>query len=581
MPAGVDHAKKLAEDAYAAVCAGHQANWHRFKTSVSRSVGRKVRDTLNVETVETGAVSAASSIATVAVTGTLFTGVAVLTGGAAVGVAIAIGLGACLIKKGIERYNGHIRNQQLARYFEELPTVDTTLTDAERTKKRGELMEVMNEDAKDCIRKSVVHMRKAINLYNTKLKTMPTTPLTHCEDAIARAKSIFKFIHEYDKFRNYLLPNLLLMSWILEDYKKLGEDWATSYQGLENTLIDFMGRHSGCGPECYVSRNRISSLPAVDDAPTVGGATPDQISQTLETIARSFRDKIVASKQAHRRTQTANVAAEIARWDRFRADLLRRYDEPSTGRQIRHFFTNRNMEHTSGEKFAFAFSSVLEVGGTVASPFIGNALESLSTVAQTATEQAIDQGQSILDSVVAFGAIKAASGKPLLGSLLLPPDQTGTARDHAADIEGDEVRDNAIEAQKMIEKVGTHWKAGTDALKAMKNQAPGTTLTSCEQAFELAKGLYEFHHHFRKMEKYLLAYYIVILRLTNVAFALSTAEAQAYRALETLKPFVTNTGAHAPCRSGSHHCYGPKYIGGGFFSSAPVSTIAADPHNPL
>lgn len=576
------YARQLALDALGEVAKAHDAGVHKVGGWVERFARAKFDETFSAENARNTAIDQAANVATIALTGTLFTGVAVLTGGAALGVGIAIALGAFLVKQGIDRYNGHVRNQKLAQYWRDLPTLDSSLTDEERVKKRAELLEVMNTDAKDCVRKAVVHMRKAIERYK-QLRLLPTAAVADCQDAIARGKAIFKYIHDYDKFRNYLLPNLMLISWLLEDYAKLGRDWSRSYQGIEGKLITFMDQHPVCGPNCYIHRERIYAGLVTNNTP--GGVSPDELAESLQEIALMFREQILTNKTANRpHALTSQTTPGFVRFSRFRCDLLSRYDAPSTERQIRHFFENRNMEKNKGEKFAVVFSTLMDAGGIVSSPFISNALSRLPENLKSGIEAAIGGGQTGITAGVETMALKVAGGEPLLASDLLPPDQTGTQGYSimaGADFETD-MKDDAIQAEKLIEKVGRHWKAGTDALKVLETNAPGKDLQTCDQALALAMGLYEFHHHFRKVEKYLLSYYLLILRLTNIAFTMTKGEAQAYAALEALYPFIAHNQKHDGCREANINCYGPKNVGGDeiFFKTQPYM-ILTEPHKPL
>jgi hypothetical protein len=353
-------AQALLSDAFKAVEVDHETYSHRLATSLGRSAERAVTN-LGRADAEKALVSGAAIAGGVIVAGAL-------TGGVAIGAVIAIGGAAYAIKKGIERYHSYERNAELRQRWILLGSEYTRLSAEEQAKKRTKLCEVTSADAKDCIRKCVVHLRKALDHYNSALKTPPVGEALTCDDAVTRAKPIFKFIHEYDKFRSYLLPNLLAASTMIEDYHKMSIKWRQTLREVELKLGTHMVRNSHS--QCTVCYNRRTAPAA---APARTAAQFDIVALAAQ-IPEMFNELVAAVAVSKTNTRSGGAGAVSGnaekRWKKFRDDLLRRYDEPSRGRQVRHFVANRNLATDPSEKVAFAVGQLLDVGSAAGSPFM-------------------------------------------------------------------------------------------------------------------------------------------------------------------------------------------------------------------
>lgn len=556
-----EKAKALLRDAFKKVEEEHQSFAHRVATSLGRSAEHKVRSLGKAD-------AAKLAVTGVAVGSVVIAGA--LTGGLAIGAVIAIGGAAYAVKKSIERFESYHRNAELRTRWIQLGAEYTNLNAQEQMAKREKLSSVSEADAKDCIRKCIVHMRKAIDHYNTHIKTPSNDAINSCDQAVARAKPLFKFIHEYDKFRSYLLPNLLALQTMLCDYEKMAREWSKNLRIVEQDIARHIsvGSHSQCdAAECY-----HSSAGATAGAARVPTANFD-LERMLAQIVPAFDELVsgVAQNKVERRTGAVvhfhgETPQGDTRWQIFRADLTRRYDEPSRGRQVRHFVTNRSMATSKTEKATFAVSQLLDTGSAAGSPFLTGVISSIAKGAVSAGTQLVD-----VLAGAGIGALStAAEGADLRNAdAILRPGGVPAAPLDSSFKNDDDVKkafkDDAIAAEKLIVKIGTHWEAGMEALEPINDyseylkQHQGT-FWSCSQAMNMAVALAEFCHHFSKMEKYLLAYYFVLMRLVAVGKELAQVEAIAYNQIAALRLQVANDTHHSRCDS---VCYGPKIITSG------------------
>jgi hypothetical protein len=498
-----------------------------------------------------------------------------LTGGVAIGAVIAIGGAAYAIKKGIERYHSYERNAELRQRWILLGSEYTRLSAEEQAKKRTKLCEVTSADAKDCIRKCVVHLRKALDHYNSALKTPPVGEALTCDDAVTRAKPIFKFIHEYDKFRSYLLPNLLAASTMIEDYHKMSIKWRQTLREVELKLGTHMVRNSHS--QCTVCYNRRTAPAA---APARTAAQFDIVALAAQ-IPEMFNELVAAVAVSKTNTRSGGAGAVSGnaekRWKKFRDDLLRRYDEPSRGRQVRHFVANRNLATDPSEKVAFAVGQLLDVGSAAGSPFMAGLL---STVAKGA----VSAGTQLVEVLAGAGIAAGGSATNANQILLRPANVQGPPLDtqFASDEDVKKAfKYDAIAAEKLIGKISTHWQEGMDSVDILRDYLTRRDFYSCDEAMNMAIALAEFVHHFSKMEKYLLAYYIVVARLMDVARRLVEAETAAYNRLDALKPQVTSATHHQRCRDHGSACYGPKILTSGVLRKTIVGQLDGEAHKPL
>ena len=558
-------AMALLDEAFRVVEANHGDWKHRWGTKISRSVSQRIDAIGSEDMAKLGITGAAAVGGLVAAS--------ILTGGAALGAAIAIGGAAYAIKKGIERYHSYERNAQLRHRWIQLSAEYRQLAAPEQAAKRTKLAEATTADAKDCIRKCVVHLRKAVEHYNTNLKNPAADAVTTCDAAVARAKPIFKFIHEYDKFRSYLLPNLIALQTMLEDYQRMTAKWRETLTGVEGKLKHYMqtAAHSRC-ETCFGESRRSA---AVTPTSTPNGLTFD-IAKMLEKIPEMFTElcTAVADSKARTRniatTRSATVMSQgqLRRWERFRADLMRRYDEPSRGRQVRHFVTNRNLATDKSEKAVFIISNIIDVGSSAGNPFLTGVISSVASGAVTAGETVTD----LIQGAAIGGAASSATGTDtLLGRPAKVDERFASDEQVKNAFKGD-----AIATEYLITKIGTHWQEGMDSLDNLPHYYR-KHINDCDEAVVMASHAAEFVHHFRKAEKYLLAYYVFVMRLMDMAKQLAEVETVAYNRLEALKPLIAYP-AHPNCSS---VCYGPKVVTSGVFSRTVTGTIDHEPKKPL
>ena len=69
-----------------------------------------------------------------------------------------------------------------------------------------------------------------------------------CDDMIKAAKYGMKFIHETDKFKNYLLPCIVHAVFFIEAHQEYVKHWHELAKEAEKPIINFFkrGNHSEC-----------------------------------------------------------------------------------------------------------------------------------------------------------------------------------------------------------------------------------------------------------------------------------------------------------------------------------------------
>jgi hypothetical protein len=580
---GMQKAKALLRKAFNEVEVEHKSATHIIATSLRRMGEAKI-DSLG-----------RADAAKFAVTGLAAGGLAVatvLTGGLAIGAVIAVGGAAYAIKKGIDRIDGYARNAELRARWIQLGAEYTHLSSEEQMAKREKLSTVSEADAKDCIRKCVVHMRKAIEHYNNHIKNPSRDAINSCDQAVARAKPLFKFVHEYDKFRSYLLPNLLAIQTMISDYEEMAREWSKNLPKMEQAISAHLNRgsHHFCDDdECY--ENIAGSAEGASRAQTANF----DLEKMREQIVPAFNELVsgvALSKSQSRTSGEVRLMGEKpegeTRWKKFRGDLVRRYDEPSRGRQVRHFVTNRNMATTKTEKGVAGFNAIIDVGGAAGGPFLNGVISSVAKGGVSAGTQVFEilagAGIGALSNAVQGDELRSAGAVARDASSLLRPEGVPPAP-LDSNFKSDEdvknaFKDDAVAAQKLINKISIHWKEGMDALEPIQafairlNRHPFRT---CGEAKAMCLALAEFCHHFSKMEKYLLAYYFVVMRLVGVAKELAAVEAAAYNQIGAIRPQVASEIHHGRCDS---VCYGPKIVTTGVIKKT-VTVQSAQVHKPL
>lgn len=126
-------------------------------------------------------------------------------------------------------------------------------------------------DADQCIRPSVVHMRKTQFILHNRMggflksvdpnvsdpqkivrtegvDTGTYDSFSQCDDYVEHTRIAMQYLHELDKFRTYLLPALNMTIFFLDRFLSLAHGWRIQQRKVEDAIDRFYkaGDHSGC-----------------------------------------------------------------------------------------------------------------------------------------------------------------------------------------------------------------------------------------------------------------------------------------------------------------------------------------------
>lgn len=444
----------------------------------------------------------------------------------------------------------------------------------------------VSADAETVLRKAVVHMRKARSLLEEDFSDDDVTGqaaskidllLQHdgafgsCEYMIAQAKYGMKFIHEVDKFKNYLLPAINHLVFFIDAYGEYMEEWLRVRDGYEKPILEFMrqGNHAHCMSRGKIlwkteeGHERMCMRSATDPKKRaeiwdgyVGARTGlavsfDELDEESEdpqkafvaicmrrvrhrlvAIAKEMQESIVVNKAwsaAYFPDVVAGYSSGIARYSIFKKDMLERYDDPGIWKKSSHKVQNYNMAKSKAEKGADVLTEGLQIGALVGGACIGDAFtapiegasgmwnEFALKVAKTASKK----GTQVASKAIVFGYTKATKAGKGLGyeakSHLLPitKERFEFAQEEALkDDDGKQYKEGAIQLEQVFKKIQRHYLNAHEVLETLKSDLEETLTNeegqlelppTCGAVYSYATRLYEFHHEFDKMERYLIS----------------------------------------------------------------------------
>mgnify|MGYP001115281139 CR=1 FL=1 len=248
--------------------------------------------------------------------------------------------------------------------------------------------------------------------------------LARCDEYIKHAKPAMRYLHELDKFRNYLLPSLNMCVFCLDEFESMSREWKTRQELVEDAINRFQKKndHGKCGrfkrvkdvltpgklksflksithfkSECYDQSKRpdiylYQGQPgqSAGSGKKSGGEQSSGQSgsprpKTLEVVklkemqseyAVALQEAIkydqlrVAGVQHPGTTPPGNQRAE-----RFLADVAKVYDQPGYLDQLSHRIKNYDMSTTKFEKFScfaehgFSVTTKALAGGIIPSVY--------------------------------------------------------------------------------------------------------------------------------------------------------------------------------------------------------------------
>jgi hypothetical protein len=496
--------------------------------------------------------------------------VGALTGGIAAGAAIGIAGGTWAVKKLVDGAFDMGNNKRLRKYWDS-KEMYTTLENrlAQREGRRELFRDKMTEDARDCIRKAVVHLRQARNIHDTKLKEdfidlsdKANLEDLDCEKIILHAKASMKFMHHLNKVRNYLLPCISFGVFFMDVYEEVAGNWDRERDKIEAKIVEFMekGTHENCKNEgkdtlCYRGALNRSQILAADPMLGVDGKATDRAAaehrgytgkgKYSQISIRSIdlneaRDMLIDLAKFYqgcvgRYKKYASIAGDKRRYKAFLEHVTKRYEDPGIFKRIRHKYRNKYRSTTAGEKFTSLLQDGLSVGvGAIGGYYLSEAVgeaakaggkavaDQIVTLSKGAAKAGVSASAHALEGFTVWGVFKTGAKSNMMESNLLhfQGERITRAAVRIFSEEGKgakkkaekELKEGAVVVEKLFEKVAFHFKKANSA--AEKIQGLKVDIATCEQCLEFAKLLYELHHEMDKMERYLMAGLSLVVEIT-------------------------------------------------------------------
>ena len=573
-------ARRCAREAYDAVEKGHVGSLDRLlRASAHGAYHYKFRRRL------------AKGFVVLAGAGVSIT-VGVLTGGIAVGAALGIAGGVWAVNKLVDGAFTMGNNSKLRQYWNN-KEMYTTLEDrlAHREGRKELLRDKMTEDAKDCIRKAVVHLRRARKLHDTKLKKYfidfsdeDNLEDLNCERFILHTKASMKFMHHLNKVRNYLLPCISFGAFFMDVYEEVAGNWDKAREKVEGKIVEYMekGTHENCKNEgkdklCYRGALNRSQIFAADlmlgaDARATDRAAGmhrgytgkgkysqvsirsiklDDVRNMLIDFAEVYKDSVGRYKKY------AAIAGKTGRYKIFLDDVMKRYEAPGLLTRIRHKYRNKYRSTTAGEKFSALLEDGLSIGvGAVGGYYLSEAVgetvkaggkavaDQVVKIAKGAAKVGLSSTAHMTEGITVWAVFRYGAKSDMMESDLLhfQGERITRAAVRIFSEEGKgakkkaekELKEGAVVVEKLFEKVAYHFKKANTAAENI--QGLKVDIGTCEQCLEFAKLLYELHHEMDKMERYLMAALSLVVEIAAWVNILTDREKEILESLEPGQP---------------------------------------------
>ncbi len=225
--------------------------------------------------------------------------------------------------------------------------------------------------------------------------------LERCDQYIKHAKPAMRYLHELDKFRNYLLPSLNMCAFCLDEFVCMSDEWNTRQELVEDAINRFQkqNKHNKCGrfkfpkeifysgrmkelksfirfsnKHCYGKTKRPdlylyhgqpgeatgSGKKTSGDKSSGKSGSPRpksldvvRLREMLTGYATAFQDRIKYDKLRVGGVQNPGTTPPgTQRAEKFLADIAKVYDKPGYLDQLSHRIKNYNMSTTKFEKFS-------------------------------------------------------------------------------------------------------------------------------------------------------------------------------------------------------------------------------------
>ncbi len=281
--------------------------------------------------------------------------------------------------------------------------------------------------------------------------------LERCDQYIKHAKPAMRYLHELDKFRNYLLPSLNMCVFCLDEFVSMSREWNTRQELVEDAINRFQkkSKHGKCGrfkrvkdvltpgklksflkslihfkSECY-DENKQPDLYLYHGQPGESTGSGKKTSGDKSSgKSGSPRPKTLdIQKLKEMQTEHATAFQEAIQFDKLRvggvknpgttppgtqraekflADVAKTYEKPGYLDQLTHRIKNYNMSTTKFEKFScfvdhgFSITTKAIAGGIIpsiykwASKGAGVAVNKVVKFSLLATEKV---GKAVADKV--------------------------------------------------------------------------------------------------------------------------------------------------------------------------------------
>jgi len=539
--------------------------------------------------------------------------VGVLTGGIGLGIIAAIAGAKYLISKIFNEISNQKQKKRLRKYIKGNPEGDKL--------RKGENLNLLTEDACAAIKKTWVHLRIATELALDYKKNMGdlAQPET-CEDAIAPAQTAMNFIHHFDKGRGYLVPAYLLCAKLIEEYIKFSDNWSQINSKMELIITQQMANFLNTGGQDFIKKmgkllnvdSSSSNLMEDSFRPTTEssenlvnysgkGVFGQKSMRTvdIEDVLKNLNDTMESSIHAyethrapidfskHALKEAFNLLSpnqlkknKLSRWigmesqsilrfELLLKQLLEKFDNPNIFRKIHHRFRNWNLANSKGKKFISILNEAIDVGSSVGGVSIGvsDALEKSSKIFIKSANSLTANTLSFTNEWVTF---RYGAKKSMMESDLLTLEENAIANSITND--KDVKKYATVVSEKLFKKAAHHFKKGIDKSKDIEKKS--SDVSTISKLFDYAQAIYEVHHHFDKMERYLMTSILVSLFMMLRVELLAEEEKRIITFVDSFtKPFVIGNFNHINCLSKGSICYGPRIDQSGNYY--------AKPHEPL
>jgi len=268
--------------------------------------------------------------------------------------------------------------------------------------------------------------------------------LERCDQYVKHAKPAMRYLHELDKFRNYLLPCLNMTVFCLDEFVSLSREWKTRQELVEEAINNFQkkNKHGKCGrfkrvkdvltpgklksflksvfhfkSECYDENKRPdiylyhgepgestgSGKKTSGDKSSGRAGSPKPKTLDIEKLkemqtgfATTLQDEVKYDKLRVSGVHSPGTPSGTQRAEKFLADVAKAYDKPGFLDQLSNRIQNFNMATTKFEKF----TCFVEHGTSIAKEALGgNIIPSIMGFFSISKGSPLDVTKKVLNKV--------------------------------------------------------------------------------------------------------------------------------------------------------------------------------------